>query len=60
KCFSPSCFPKTREIQLFTKVLLHSLKREFLSKPNFTLIYFSKNKPRLKRLKRGPIYRIFI
>ncbi|WP_313636493.1 transposase [Empedobacter sp.] len=39
-----------------TKSLLHSLKREFLSKPNFTLIYFSKNKPRLKRLKRGHIF----
>ncbi|WP_312133921.1 IS1182 family transposase [Empedobacter sp.] len=39
-----------------TKSLLHSLKSAFLSKPNFTLIYFSKNKPRLKRLKRGHIF----
>ncbi|MGV0969819.1 IS1182 family transposase [Empedobacter sp. ULE_I136] len=39
-----------------TKSLLHSLKSAFLSKPNFTLIYFSKNKSRLKWLKRGHIF----
>src|SRR5690606_14217045 len=58
KCFDPSCFPPTRENTHFSKnTFLRPQKLVFRPSEFLDFVSELKNKPRLKVLKRGLIFK---